>query len=207
MDYEGDAFFYTFASAPDAVSGVSAAMAGSRQDRSDPRRYSHRHPRDRSSQVRGNGRAHGCADPELGPRRPGVVSPTTRRPRRCLPRGARRAAAQGHRAGRAALQLGEGASHRSRRLRTQTSQRRHRASWNEKRSCTRAPPTASHPPAHDCGPRPPGQDTLRARARHSRRDERFSGYPAGVFACFSRFKTPRSSYPRFADPGGARATW
>ena len=66
VDYEGDAFFYAFDSAQEAVSAVSEAMAGSGGGPDlDPRRHPHGHARARSAQVRGHGRAHGGADHEL----------------------------------------------------------------------------------------------------------------------------------------------
>ena len=78
VDYEGDAFFYAFASAQQAVSAVSRGdgRARGRPDR-DPRRHPHGLARARSAQVRGHGRAHGGADHELWPRRPGRPLPTT----------------------------------------------------------------------------------------------------------------------------------
>ena len=203
VDYEGDAFFYAFSSAPDAVAAVSAAMAGledglikirvgihTGEPGLDPPKYV---GMDVHFAARVMSSAHGgqvvlsAATAEqvelgladLGEHRLKDIEDAV-----------------------SLYQLGEGASLRSRRLRTRTCQRRHRASWGEKRSCTRR--------ISSC--RRPAYSRLRAQAARARRASHSSSPLARATSAsrttrrvssraFSRrFATPRSSYPRSARP-------
>ena len=58
---------------------------------------------------------------------------------------------------------------------------------------------AADPPTHGHGPRWPGQDPLRARARDPGTEERFSDYRDGVFSCFlSSLREPALVLPTVA---------
>ncbi len=72
VDYEGDAFFYAFSSAKDAITAVSEAMSALEEGpNSHPGRDAHGHPCSRPTQVRGHGRPLRGPGNEHRPRRAG----------------------------------------------------------------------------------------------------------------------------------------